>query len=490
MRPSGCYSNQGDPPTNHFSLDSPRDTVKINPMRLFSFFVIIILLVAATPTNGRAPSHRRTPMVEAVERALPSVVNIGTEQMVRRVYSDPRMRYRGDMLDLFFRDFFGTPPAPPEYQMKHSLGSGVIVSPDGYILTNFHVIERASRIRVMLSDEVSYEARVITGDEVNDLALIKIDTAEPLPAIPFAEDDDLLLGETVIALGNPFGLAHTVTAGVLSGKNREARYNGEVLYRDILQTDAAVNPGNSGGPLLNIDGDLIGINVAVFQDARQTAQNIGFAVPVSRARALLTRWLTPRLLYNRWTGFDLEEAGGRVLVELIDRNSEAFTRGLRKGDALEAINGTPINGLYQANQMLLLYEVGDAVKMLFRLGEEQRLFTLIVTEVPKPSGDDLARERLGLTFDCSEEASRRTLRYRSCMLVKDVLPDSPAERSGMKAGMLISSINGTEVRTTADVGVALERTRRGDPVKIEVITIVEHDTFILAQTTALNVIAR
>lgn len=442
---------------------------------------VLCLAVATSP----AATTRRTPVVEAVEKVMPSVVNIGTERLVRRVYSDPRMRYRGDMLDLFFRDFFGSPPAPPSYQTKHSLGSGVIISADGYILTNYHVIERASRIRVMLSDESTYEARVLAGDEVNDLALIKIDPEAPLPAVSFAADDDLYLGETVITLGNPFGLAHTVTVGVLSAKNREARYNGQVMYNDILQTDAAVNPGNSGGPLVNADGELIGINVAIYQDA----QNIGFAVPVKRAKALLTRWLTPRLINDRWPGFDLEEIDNRILIRRIDRESAAFAQGLRNGDTVEALNGVPVAGLYELNRKLLGYDIGQDVEMTFRLSGEPRTLTLPITAAPKPSGEALARDLLGLVFDCSEKAAQLTAHYRSCLIIKDVVEDSPAYRAGLRKDMMISTINDKALQSMADVGMALERVNRGDPVKIEVISIVEHDTFMLAQTTALDVIA-
>lgn len=444
----------------------------------------------ASVETGYATSNRRSPVVEAVEKAMPSVVNIGTERMVRRVYTDPRMRFRDDMLDLFRQDFFGSPPAPPEYQMKHSLGSGVIVSPDGYILTNFHVIERASRIRVMLADESIHEARVITGDPINDLALIKIDAEGLLPALPFAGDDDLFLGETVIAMGNPFGLAHTVTAGVLSGKNREARYRGEVLYRDILQTDAAVNPGNSGGPLLNVDGALIGINVAVYQDVQQNAQNIGFAVPIRRARALLTDWLTPRLIYNRWPGFELGEQDGRVFIREIDARSPAHAAGLRAGDHVVAIADTPVTRLYEANKLLLSYAVGENVSMTFQLGDEQRTMSIAITDVPKPSGEELARDRLGLVFDCSEEAAQRNVLYRSCMIIKEVITGSPADRAGLKPDMMISSMNDQEVQTINDVGIALEKSRPGDRVKIDVISLVEHETFILAQNTTMSLIAR
>ena len=451
-------------------------------MKLIWFIAPILLATSLVP----AATTRRTPVVEAVEKVMPSVVNIGTERMVRRVYSDPRMRYRGDMLDLFFKDFFGSPPAPPSYQTKHSLGSGVIISSDGYILTNYHVIERASRIRVMLSDESTHEARVLAGDELNDLALIKIDPEVPLPAVAFAKDDDLFLGETVITLGNPFGLAHTVTVGVLSAKNREARYNGEVMYRDILQTDAAVNPGNSGGPLLNTDGELIGINVAIYQDA----QNIGFAVPVKRAKTLLTRWLTPRMINDRWPGFDLEKLEDRILIRRIDRNSDAYAQGLRNGHLVEAIEGEPMSDLYTINQKLLTYGLGDKVNMTVRVMNEPRTFTLPITAAPKPSGEFLAKDLLGLVFDCSEKAAKLTAHYRSCLIVKEVMEDGPAYRAGLRKDMMVSSINDKELQSIADVGMALERVNRGDPVKVEVISIVEHETFMLAQTTALNVIAQ
>jgi len=449
-------------------------------------FTFLTLLIVLPLCPGWGATSRRTPVVEAVEKTMPSVVNIGTERMVRKVYSDPRMRSRGDMLDLLFQNYFGTPPAPPDYRMKHSLGSGVIISTDGYILTNFHVIERASRIRVMLSDERTYEARVVAGDEVNDLALIKIDADEPLPAVAFAKEDDLYLGETVITLGNPFGLAHTVTVGVLSAKNREARYNGQVLYNDILQTDAAVNPGNSGGPLLNIDGELIGINVAIYQDA----QNIGFAMPVKRAKVLLTRWLTPRTINNSWPGFDLEEFNHLIQIRQIDPNSVAYEKGLRNGDALAFIGDQPAVNLYDVNRTLISYEAGSEVSMTFKLGEEFKNFSLPITSVPAPSGERLARDLLGLVFDCSPKAFESTAHYRSCLIIKEVIKDSPADKAGLKPAMMISTINDKELQSIKDVGMTLERVNRGDSVKIEVISMVEHDTFILAQTTALNVIAQ
>jgi serine protease Do len=278
-----------------------------------------------------------------------------------------------------------------------------------------------------------------------------------------------------------------VTVGVLSAKNREARYDGQVLYRDILQTDAAVNPGNSGGPLINLDGELIGINVAIYQDA----QNIGFAMPVKRARTLLTRWLTPRLIHNRWPGFDLDAPlGASIVVRGIDPASDAYAQGLRDGDRLETVNDQPADSLFEVNQRLLPLEVGSEVRFGFRLGETLRTFTLPITAVPKPSGERLADSLLGVVFDCSEKAAQVTGKYRSCLIVKEIDPGSPAALANLRPGMMVSAINDKELQTIDDVGLALERVSRGDPVRIDVMSIVEHDTFMLAQTTTLNVIAR
>ena len=201
----------------------------------------------ASALQGQASvEDRRTPVVRAVEKTLNTVVNIGTEKVVRVLYDDPLLRSRGDLFDQLQQNSGENPPGG--YQVRHSLGSGVIIHPSGYILTNYHVIDRATVIHVSLSSDEQYTARLVAGDAVNDLALLKVDPKQPLHAVEFAKDDDLMLGETVITLGNPFGLAHTVTSGVLSARNREARYGDNVLFRDILQTDAAINPGSSGGP--------------------------------------------------------------------------------------------------------------------------------------------------------------------------------------------------------------------------------------------------
>jgi len=443
-----------------------------------------ILAVVALATPAMAAVDRRTPVVEAVEKALPSVVNIGTEQMVRTLYSDPLQRFRGDLFDEFFRGFYDT-PAPPGYRMKHSLGSGVIVDPDGYILTNFHVIERASRIRVMLSDETIYDAVFLAGDQISDLALIKIDTSAPLPAVQLAKDDDLMLGETVVALGNPFGLAHTVTVGVLSAKNREARFGGEVLYRDILQTDAAVNPGNSGGPLLNINGELMGINVAIYQQA----QNIGFAVPIKRARALLGHWFSARYLMKASLGFEPEETNGVLQVGVVDPASDAAKAGLHRGMVIRAVNDEPVSGLYDYNKKMLRVRMVDDVSLTVADGEAAKTVALTLVPLPKPSGEKLARTHLGIEFGARPGDDSLLSYYRTGLPVLRLEKDGAAAKAGLQTGPLVTSINDVEIKTMDDVGLALENVRPGDIITLGLATIVKQNAFIIAQTSALQLTA-
>ena len=442
--------------------------------RLFTLWLAVVLTQAA---GGSV--NRRTPVVEAVDKALPSVVNIGTERMVKVRYSDPARRFRGDLFDQFFSDFFGA-ALRPGYEMKHSLGSGVIIDEEGYILTNFHVIERASKIRITLTDESSYEGTFIAGDEINDLALIKINPTKPLKAVEFAADDDLLLGETVIVLGNPFGLAHSVTVGVLSAKNREASYGGEVLYRDILQTDAAVNPGSSGGPLLNIDGQLIGLNVAIYQEA----QNIGFALPVKRVRELLGRWMSPRMLKKLWLGMDVNVQDGALRIGSIDPEGPAADSGLKAGDIIRKANGRPVSTPYEFNEALLSGHAGDRVVFdVEREGQPVQAGITLVS-LPKPSGEKLALQRLGLGFgDKQAMAEKKQLVFEKGMPVATVQDNSPAAGVGLRGGLWVTRINDVEINNLDDVGVALENVRSGDVVALVVLSLDEKESFILAQTS-------
>ena len=419
--------------------------------------------------------NRRTPVVAAVEKALPAVVNIGTEKLVKVRYSDPARRFRGDLFDEFFREFFGD-AASPGYRVAHSLGSGMIIDPRGYILSNYHVIERASKIRVTLSDDTTYDATFIAGDERSDLALLKIEADKPLASVNFAEGDDLMLGETVIVLGSPFGLAQTVTVGVLSSKNREARYGGQVLYRDILQTDAAVNPGSSGGPLLNIDGEVIGINVAIYRQA----QNIGFAVPVTRAEPLLARWMSPKHLTKTWPGFEAEETNGVVRVAEVD---PAVKADVRVGDIIHCVGDREVKDLLGFHRELLSYVTGDRFTLALEREGKSRTVEVEMIAVPEPSGKLLAEKLLGLKFGDRDDLGKRIrTSLNEGLPITEVVKGSVAANAGLKAGLLVTRINETDIGSLDDVGLALEHVRPGDVLALSLLSIDDSGASLLAQS--------
>lgn len=425
-----------------------------------------------------ASSARRTPIVEAVQRALPAVVNIGTEQLVRVVPSDPLQQFRYDVFDRLFRDLLGQPPTPG-YQVRHSLGSGVIIDALGFILTNFHVIERANAIRVTLVDGRPFLAQLIAGDELNDLALIRIEPDGPLSDIAFGRDDDLMLGEPVIALGNPYGLAHTVTAGVLSAKNREARHGDRVLFRDILQTDAAVNPGSSGGPLINADGEMIGVNVAILPEG----QNIGFAVPVGRVRALLTEWLSPRNLKHIRLGMDLTERDDRIEIAMVEPGGPAAQAGLRAGDRLTALEGRAPGTLLDVHRRFLRLRPGDRLSCAVERGGRPVVAQVIAAAVVKPDGRALAAARLGI--ELAEPPAGDPI--PAGVVITAVRPGGPAARAGLREGLRLLRIAGRAVRTLDDVGTLLDAAPPGATIWLSVASFDRGEGFLLARTQSVQV---
>jgi len=403
---------------------------------------------------------RRTPVVAAVEKAMPSVANIGTERIVRTMYDDPLQRMREQLREQLSSDFFGRPP-PSEYKLAHSLGSGVVIHPDGYILTNYHVIDKASTIYVSLGDISKCEAELLAGDPISDLALIRIDVDRKLAPIEFARDDDLMLGEQVIVLGNPYGLSQTVTVGVLSSKEREARYNGELIFKDILQTDAAVNPGSSGGPLLNIRGELIGVNIAVYKDA----QNIGFAVPVKRVRQLLEHWLSPEFLCRRTLGLAIEEDEQGLRVARVFEDGPAASKSLQPGDRVRSVNGVPVEDLFAFRKILLGPALNnEKVELGIAAGTLPRVVELDWIDLPRPSGAKLARARLGLQLETAKSGDGT--RIEKGLEISDVLANSPAAEIGLYPGLKLIAIAGQPVQSLEAVGELLENVAAGDKVQL------------------------
>ncbi|MBI2471564.1 MAG: trypsin-like peptidase domain-containing protein [Planctomycetes bacterium] len=278
-----------------------------------------------------AGSNRRTPIVVAVEKAGPAVANISTERLISQRHVDPFFGSRSELFDQFFNDFFGQ---SQKQMVERPLGSGVIIDEDGYIVTNEHVVSRASKINVRLSDGRNFEATMISSDPISDLAVLKITSPTPLPYVKMGTSKDLMIGETVIALGNPFGLENSITTGVLSAKNRTMTFNsqyGDIKYDGLIQTDALINPGNSGGPLVNIDGELIGINAAIVNQA----QGIGFAIPVDKVRQTLVKLFNFRELNKIWFGAQVEErddVSKGIMVSSIESGSPADKAQIKTGD--------------------------------------------------------------------------------------------------------------------------------------------------------------
>jgi serine protease Do len=321
-------------------------------MATTTWATILTLVLLAGTTRAGAPETdpaRRSRVVEAVERAGPAVVNISTEQVVVQRPSSP---FGGDpFFDQFFRDFFDS---RPRRSTRTSLGSGVIVQSDGTILTNEHVILRGGRIHVTLADGREFDAKLVGRDPDSDLAVLRIN-AGALPHIALGHSDDLMIGETVIAIGNPFGLSHTVTTGVVSAVKRSLQSGGRT-FTDFIQTDASINPGNSGGPLLNILGELVGINTAIYGNA----QGIGFAIPVDRARRVVDNLVSGRRppepdgnsLAWDLLGLQARQADDGLVVARVRGGSVAERIGIERGDRLLGLDGQGVDSLDELGERL------------------------------------------------------------------------------------------------------------------------------------------
>lgn len=412
-----------------------------------SVALALLLLLGA---HTAAAFERRTPIVAAIESVGPAVVNISSEYEVER-----RSPFGHDpFFNNFFRDFF-----EPRVQRSSSLGSGIIIDGQrGFILTNAHVIEKRAVIKVFLQDERQFEASIVGVDPDSDLALLKISADAPLPAVPMGDSDDLLIGETVIAIGNPFGFSHTVTTGVVSALNRSIKTETRVFH-EFIQTDASINPGNSGGPLLNINGELIGINTAIYAKA----QGIGFAIPINRAKRIVNDLIQFGYVVQAWLGLlvqDLDRAtaeyfklpiSGGVVVTTVEKDSPAGRAGLAAGDLILALSGRSIASTQDYHTATQSVSAGEKIAVrLMRHGQE--LTRTIQAQVyPADRAPELAWRRLGLKVGGAESGSG--------VVVTAVRKGSALERVGVAAGDLILQIDDATTRSVAEFNSAIIRGR-------------------------------
>ena len=397
----------------------------------------------------RAASERRTPVVVAVERSRGAVVNVATEEKVRvRVGSQS-----GDMTDLLFDEFFGHPRTRQGYAVT-SLGSGVIVSPDGYVLTNAHVVERGTegrgRLRVQLLDGRELGARLLGMDVATDLAVLQVETKEKLPFLPAGRSDDLMIGETVIAIGNPFGLSHTVTTGVVSALHRKVSSRERSLF-DTIQTDASINPGNSGGPLVNILGQLVGVNTAILGDRNA---GIGFAIPIDRALRVAEDLIRHGEVREAWLGLSVADEPVksdligdervRVLVTSVSAGSPAAQAGVHKGDVVEAVGDQPVESAQEYRFRVRDVSPGGTARLQLGRGGNRLVLSVATVELSGERLEALVADRTGLQV--REERSRGG----ASVVVRSVRRDSPAHEAGLQPGDWIREVNAHEVATLAD----------------------------------------
>jgi serine protease Do len=399
-------------------------------------FILIFVAGLVIPFFSQEP-QRENAVVRVVKKVGPAVVSISATQRVNNPF------FSGDFWDLFG---FG-----PQFEREgpsteeNSLGSGFIVDPQGYILTNEHVVLSGQQIKVTLSSGKSYSARLVGAAPDADLALLKIDAGSTLPCVELGSSDDLMIGESVIAVGNPFGLSKTVTVGVLSASGRTVNA-GKRMYSDFLQTDAAINPGNSGGPLLNILGKVIGVNTAIIKNA----QGIGFAIPINRAKLVMDQlksygkvrqtWIgilavDPSANYKTSTGLDI----GIIVVKTYPF-AHPSSANLESGDVILGINGRTISSVGDLNASLALMTGTETVSVEILRKKVKQNVSVRCSLLPEALTAAMAWELLGM----------KVAENNSGVYVTSVKAGSPAAKAGLNSGDAILAVEDERVKSAGE----------------------------------------
>ncbi len=437
-----------------------------------------VTLRMASSNSPVTPVSLQDGFAAVVEPLLPAVVNISSSKMVKAEHSESPF---GD--DPFFRQFFGNPNDPngegngapggpggndqPKEQREHSLGSGVIVSPDGYILTNNHVVDGATDIEVSMKDKRQLKAKVIGADPRTDIAVLKVD-ATGLATVTIGSSSKSRIGDIVLAIGDPFGVGETVTMGIVSAVGRRGlNIEGNGGYEDFIQTDASINPGNSGGALVNTRGELIGINTAIISNGGGGNQGIGFAVPIDMARKVMEQLISTGKVSRGYLGvmiqpltpalakaFDLSAAQG-ALVGDVTADSPGAKAGLQKGDVITSINGTDVPDSYDLRLRISQSAPGETVKLGIVRGGKPMTMTAKLAEFPEkveaaaatPSSENSLE---GVQVEELSSAIAQQLGLPSSthgVVVGSVDPNSPAADGGLERGDVIQEINHSPVTT-------------------------------------------
>lgn len=436
-----------------------------------SFIVSLVEVLRSSYSQSGAPEIQiasavspfdsvKTPnsFADLAEHVKPAVVNISTTKTFknRRGYGIPfgKSPFGDDFFDRFFGDM-------PQREFKQrSLGSGFIISNDGYIFTNNHVVEQADKILVKISDGKEYEAKVIGTDAKTDIALIKIKPVNSLPTVELGDSDKVRVGEWVIAIGNPFGLEQTLTAGIISAKGRVI---GAGPYDNFIQTDASINPGNSGGPLFSMNGKVIGINTAIVAHG----QGIGFAIPINMAKSILGDLKTKGKVTRGWLGISVQDVTEDIaknlnhkdrngaLVSDVFKGDPAEKAGIKAGDVIKEINGKPIKGTHELLLTIAELHVGEKMTVKAIRDGKELMFELVVTErkdKPEKALTNAGRGYFGIAAqEISPEAARQLgIGKNDGVIVSNVAEGSPADDVGIQVQDIIAQVNKVKISSIKD----------------------------------------
>jgi serine protease Do len=436
--------------------------VRCRPTRHAFILFAVLLTIFSVQFDSGTVFAASTSFADLAEKLSPTVVNISTTKTIkgrtRSPFGDgmPFPRFFGN--DDAFRKFFGD--APEREFKQNSLGSGFIISSDGYIFTNNHVVEKADKIKVKLSNGKEYDAEVKGRDPNTDIALIKINPADELPSARFGDSEKLRVGEWVFAIGNPFGLDHTVTAGIVSAKGRVI---GSGPYDNFIQTDASINPGNSGGPLFNLNGDVVGINTAIVAQG----QGIGFAIPINTAKSIVNDLKTKGSVTRGWLGISVQDVTDDIsetlklknkkgaLIGQVFEGDPADKAGIKAEDIIIEIQGKDIRDSHELLRIVAALTIGEKIKVKVWRDGKEKIFEITVGE--RKDEKTLAvkgkgGEHYGMTVQemTPDMAKHFGLPEKSGVIITQVREGSPADDAGLKVQDIIIQINRVKITSVSE----------------------------------------
>lgn len=432
--------------------------MKIHHLSMLGIALLLSLMLtspsAATADQVKdQPYPRRNAVVKAIEAVSPAVVNISSEYEVSGQAS-PFARFDKDS---FFRDFFER-----RFERRRKLssrGSGVIIDGDrGFILTNEHVISKSGTITAVLKDGREFEAEIIGADPESDLAVLQINADEPLPSVPMGDSGDIMIGETVIAIGNPFGFSNSVTTGVISAQNRSVRAENRV-YHNFLQIDASINPGNSGGPLLNINGELIAINTAIYAKA----EGIGFAIPINTAKKIVSDLISYGEVIHAWIGLTVQNIDKRlaryldlpsdegIVVKDIEQAGPAARAGIKEGDVILAIGEESIQSVSDYEYAMRGRSEGETIDLKLRRDDKEKTVSVEAAVFPERLAEKLAYRLIGVKVVDIEDKDQfqQPILANSGVIISKVDPNSELARIGVRPGDVILKINDVSLKNVS-----------------------------------------